>query len=128
MAARSEGIFPREGFNLDNAFEVTTTAEVTPVSFKTIRTFRLIIVGLDVTEPTGDGLPAVMSIFIGNKTINVDFSKVDPNGVYIEHLRGFIQGPDVVRYQLIQGLPNAGTGGTVSVGGVFIELVDGVAR
>ena len=128
MAARSEGIFPREGFNLDNAFEVTQDAQVSPVSFSSIRTLRLIIVGLDVTEPTGDGLEANLTVIIGSKSYPIDFSKVDPNGVYIEHIRGFHRSPNATQYILTQGFPNSGTGGTASLDGVFIELVDGVAR
>lgn len=128
MAARSEGIFPREGFNLDNAFEVTTDAQLSPVSFASIRTLRLIVVGLDVTEPTGGGTEASLTVTIGSRNYEIDFSKVDPNGVYIEHIRGFHQSPNATQYTLTQGLPNAGTAGTASLSGVFIELVDGVAR
>ena len=129
MAARSEGIFPREGFNLDNTFEITSDAQLSPVSFASIRTLRMIVVGLDVTEPTGGGTEASLTVTIGTKNHEVDFSKVDPNGVYIEHIRGFHQGANnATQYTLTQGLPNAGTAGTASLSGVFIELVDGVAR
>ena len=128
MAARSEGIFPREGFNLDNAFEVLSTAEPSPVSFTSIRTLRLIVVGLDVTAPTGGGTEASLTVTIGTTNHQVDFSKVDPNGVYIEHIRGFQRSPNATQYILTQGFPNSGTGGTASLDGVFIELVDGPAR
>ena len=128
MAARSEGIFPREGFNLDNAFEITESAEPSPVSFTSIRTFRLVIVGIEVTAPDGGGTEASMTVLIGSRSIEIDFDKVDPNGVYIEHIRGFNQSPDAVQYILTQGLPNAGTAGTASIGGVFIELCDGPAH
>ena len=128
MAARSEGIFPREGFNLDNVFEVTTDAQLSPVSFTSIRTLRLIVVGLNVTEPTGDGLEASLTVLIGSRSFNIDFDKVDPNGVYIEHIRGNQQSPNATQYILTQGFPNSGTGGTASLDGVFIELVDGPAH
>ena len=111
-----------------SAARLSANGSFDPVGFSSIRTLRLIIVGLNVTEPTGDGLEANLTVVIGSKSYAIDFSKVDANGVYIEHIRGFHRSPNATQYILTQGFPNSGTGGTASFDGVFIELVDGPAH
>lgn len=128
MAARSEGIFPREGFNLDNAFEVTETPVAPPVSLTHCRTIRIVIVGLVETAPTGDYTAASLSYTIGEEIYGVDLAKVDPNGVYIEHRRGHGIAAGDVSYSVSTSTGTTGTPGDITVGGMFIELVDGVAR
>ena len=45
MAARSSGIFPREGFNLDEAGKITATATGTdaPFTLTAAKTIRIVI-------------------------------------------------------------------------------------
>lgn len=129
MAARSTGIFPREGFNLDKAFEVTDTATPAPVTLSNIRTFRVIIVGVQVTPAVGDGGPAAFGYQIGNKIVGFTaadlLAAADSNGVVIQHHRGFSIDGNLVDYDITQGADNTGTGQQIAIGGMFIELVDG---
>jgi hypothetical protein len=128
MAQRSSGIFPREGFNLDNSFEVTTVSADAPVSLNSIRTLRLIIVGLVETAPTGDYTNATLTYQIGGDVFAVDPAQVDLNGVYIAHHRGYGRATNAVQYTITASTGTTGTPGDITLGGMFIELVDGPAR
>jgi|DEB0MinimDraft_6_1074348.scaffolds.fasta_scaffold05752_10 hypothetical protein len=120
MAARSSGIFPREGFNLDSQLEITTSTRgfnqhgVTLASAKTI---RLTAVGL-----TSGANDATATVTIGGETVVLDQADADPNGVVIAHIRGTLcdANNDVI-YVL-------GGTSTPVCGGVFFELVDGPRR
>ena len=119
MAARSSGIFPREGFNLDAQLEITTsTRSYTDhgVTLAAAKTIRLIAVGL--TSSATDGTATVT---IGGETVVLAEADADANGVVIAHIRGALCSADNdVVYVL---------GGTsAAVGGVFFELVDGAQR
>ena len=111
MAARSSGIFPREGFNLDAECEVTTTPTAAAVTLAHAKTIRLIVIGLAGGDAT---------ITLGGKTVVIaEATDLDLNGVGIAHIRGAICDADNnVSYALSAG----------SVGGVFYELVDGPRR
>ena len=132
MAARSTGIFPREGFNLDNAFEVTEVTAQAPVTLSNVRTYRVIIVGAQVTPAVGDGGPALFGYDIGGRiyaeTADQLMSELDENGVYIAHHRGYGSPSNDVDYTVTQGADNTGTGQQLAIGGVYVELVDGPAR
>ena len=110
MAARSSGMFPREGFNLDAECEITltpTAAATTLAHAKTIRVIAVALVGGDAT------------VTLGGETLVLQAADADPNGVVIGHIRGALCNADNnVSYAL-----SAGT-----VGGVFFELVDGPRR
>ena len=110
MSARSTGMFPREGFNLDAECEITATptaAATTLAHAKTIRVIGLAVTGSDLT------------MTLGGQTVVLDSADADPNGVVIGHIRGALCNADNnVSYAL-----SAGT-----VGGVFYELVDGPKR
>jgi len=132
MAARSEGIFPREGFNLDNAFEVTQVETATPVNLANVRTYRVIIIGATEVAAVGDGGPGVFGYEIGGAvfpfTIDNFLATLDENGVYIAHHRGFgLTSPTTASYEITDGAPNTGLGQSLTIGGMFIELVDGPA-
>lgn len=120
MAARSTGVFPREGFNLDSAFQVTASAAPAPINMRNCRTLRLVCIKPVVT---GD---AVLTFLIGGKGYGYDAAaiaaNVDANGVLTLHLRGYSMSDNNVSYI---ALPNTGT---VTVGGVYVELLDGPAR
>ncbi len=132
MAARSTGIFPREGFNLDSAFEVTTTPTDAPVTMNLVRTYRVIILNPTVTPAVGDGGGATFGYQVGDKLYGFTAADLaaaaDANGVYIAHHRGFGITGNAVDYQITPGADNTGTGEQLTIGGMFIELVDGPAR
>ena len=111
MAARSTGIFPREGFNLDQECEITTSPTASAVTLSHAKTIRVIVIGLVGGDAT---------VSIGGKTIVVtEADDLDLNGVGIAHIRGALCDLDNnVSYSLSAG----------SVGGVFYELVDGPKR
>ncbi len=109
MAARSTGIFPREGFNLDNECEITTAPTAAAVTLAHAKTIRVIAVGVSGGDVT---------VTLGGETITFTDADLDPNGVAIAHIRGALCKTDNnVSYTA------AGT-----VGGVFYELVDGPKR
>ncbi len=111
MAARSTGIFPREGFNLDAECEVTTSPVAAKATLAHAKTIRLIVIGLVGGDAT---------ITLGGETVVVsEATDLDLNGVGIAHIRGALCDADNnISYSL-----SAGT-----VGGVFYELVDGPKR
>jgi len=111
MAARSTGLFPREGFNLDAECEITLTPTAAAVTLSHAKTIRVIVIGLvggDATVTVG-----------GQDVVVAEATDLDLNGVGIAHIRGAICDADNnVSYALSAG----------SVGGVFYELVDGPKR
>lgn len=111
MAARSSGLFPREGFNLDAECEIpVTTPAAAAVTLKHAKTIRIIAVGLSGGNAT---------VVIGGQSVVLNEADGDPNGVVIAHVRGALcDANNNVVYTL-----SAGT-----VGGVFYELVDGPRR
>ncbi len=111
MAARSSGIFPREGFNLDAECEVTTSPAAAAVTLAHAKTIRLIAVGLTGGDVT---------VTVGGQTVEIaEATDLDLNGVGIAHIRGALCDADNnISYAL-----SAGT-----VAGVFYELVDGPRR
>jgi hypothetical protein len=111
MAARSTGIFPREGFNLDAECEVTTSPAAAAVTLAHAKTIRLIAVGLTGGDVT---------VTVGGQTVEIaEATDLDLNGVGIAHIRGALCDADNnISYAL-----SAGT-----VAGVFYELVDGPRR
>ena len=110
MAARSSGMFPREGFNLDAECEITTTPTAAATTLAHAKTIRVICVALSGGDAT---------VTLGGETLVLQAADADPNGVVIGHIRGALCDADNnVSYAL-----SAGT-----VGGVFYELVDGPRR
>lgn len=134
MAARSEGIFPREGFNLDNAFQIFPVESDAPVSLANVRSFRVVIAGLQEVPATGDGAGGVFAYEVGGKvyafTINDLLAAADNNGVFIAHHRGHGLPAGLTRtsYQLTPGADNTGTGQSLTFEFIGIELVDSPAR
>ena len=112
MAARSTGLFPREGFNLDAELEIpVTTPAPAAVTLANAKTIRIIVLGLAGGDCT---------VVIGGQTVVIaEATDLDANGVGIAHVRGALcDANNNVVYTL-----SAGT-----VGGVFYELVDGPAK
>ena len=114
MAARSSGIFPREGFNLDAQCEITKSDLAAAVTLKHAKTIRVILIGASIT---GDG---DITVNIGGKDIVFGAADIDLNGVGIAHIRGALCDADNnVSYA---NNPNTGTAVVLNV---FYELVDG---
>jgi hypothetical protein len=111
MAARSTGMFPREGFNLDAECEITTSPAAAAVTLANAKTIRVIVIGLsggDATVTLG-----------GQDVVITEAGDLDLNGVGIAHIRGALcDSGNNVSYSLTAG----------TVGGVFFELVDGAKR
>lgn len=110
MAARSTGLFPREGFNLDAECEITTSATAAATTLahaKTIRVIGLAVTGSDLT------------VTLGGQTVVLDSADADANGVVIAHIRGALcDANNNVSYSV--------TSSTTT--GVFYELLDGPRR
>ena len=118
MAARSTGIFPREGFNLDAQTEITTSDTAAAVTLKFAKTIRIVLIGATIT---GDG---DVTVNIGGKDVVFGADDLDLNGVGIAHIRGaLLDGDNNVIYAA-----NANTGSAAVAGGVFYELVDSARR
>lgn len=112
MAARSAGIFPREGFNLDAATEIGSAGGTLPTNLFHAKTVRIICLG-----STADS-----AVVVGGETVQLHSADADINGVVIAHIRG----------ALLADQP-AGTVVTMSGTGitntkVYFELVDGARR
>ena len=112
MAARSSGLFPREGFNLDAELEITTSPTAAAVTLANAKTIRVIVIGLsggDATVTLG-----------GQEVVITEAGDLDANGVGIAHIRGALcdDAANEVSYSLSAGI----------VGGVFYELLDGPRR
>ena len=133
MAARSEGIFPREGFNLDNAFQIFPVEADAPVNLGSVRSFRVVIAGLQEVAATVDGGAGTFAYEIGGKThsfaIDDLLAATDANGVFVAHHRGYgLPSPTPCSYTLTPGADNGGTGQSLTFEFIGIELVDGPAR
>ena len=121
MAARSSGIFPREGFNLDEAGKITATATGTdaPFTLTAAKTIRIVVVGAGGIDDAGTNK---ITVTLGGQAVEFNAADLDANGVGVAHVRGALcdQDDNDAFYEL---------GGTATLaGGVFLELVDGPAR
>lgn len=106
MAARSTGLFPREGFNLDAQAEITTSSAAASVTLANAKTIRVIGIGVTVD----------VTATLGGVDVALNAADADPNGVVIAHVRGALCTAD----------NNVIYTGTAA--GVFYELVDGPKR
>lgn len=120
MAARSTGIFPREGFSLDDACKITATATGTdaPFTLTNAKTIRIILIDAAGIDNAGTNK---ITVTLGGQATVFNLADLDGNGVGIAHVRGALCDADDndAFYTL---------GGTATVGGVFLELVDGPSR
>lgn len=115
MAARSTGVFPREKFDLDAAMAVTATAAAAPIALTSIGTIRVIVLGAAGIDDAGTNK---VTVNVGGKAIVFNAADLDKNGVGIAHIRGALcDASNNVDYDL---------GGTATVTGVFLDVVDNV--
>jgi hypothetical protein len=125
MAARSSGIFPREGFNLDNAFQLDDSgSSVAPVNLRHCRTIRITQVNSVLTNDALLAIELYGKIVAQYDAAGLEAAK-DANGVVIIHVRGhnLPTGSEIVSYAVVPG-----TTGSFTTDGIFVELVDGPAR
>lgn len=101
MSARSTGLFPREGFNLDAQTEITASSVAAPVTLANAKTIRVIGIGVTVD----------VIATLGGVAVELNVADADPNGVVIAHVRGALCSAD----------NNVIYTGTAT--GVFYELV-----
>tara|TARA_B100001173_G_scaffold311001_1_gene327010 strand:+ start:384 stop:737 length:354 start_codon:yes stop_codon:yes gene_type:complete len=117
MAARSTGVFPREGFNLDSEAEITASAVAANTTLANAKTIRVIAVNAGSIDDAGTNK---ITVTLGGQDVVFNLADLDRNGVGIAHIRGALCDADNnVQYVL---------GGTATVSGVFYELVDGPRR
>lgn len=115
MAARSTGMFPREKFDLDANFALTTSAVTQGVTLANIKTIRVIVLGAASIDNAGTNK---VTVDVGNQTVDFNLADLDENGTGIAHLRGALcDGDNQAFYTL---------GGTATVSGVFLDMVDNV--
>lgn len=116
MSARSTGVFPREDFNLDAAFEIPYNSSGTPpVTLGRVRTLRVTVVGYRVTGN------ATVVIDVGSSTpeqLIVLDSTMSTTKPLIFHIRGF------GRHQEMGVTPFVNSG-SITPGKVYVECVDG---
>lgn len=111
MAARSSGIFVREGFNLDEEMLVPASGTV-PANLYHAKTVR--VVGINVV---GEDLVATL----GGVEVALPAADADRNGVVIAHIRGALCADEPAG-------TTASIAGTATNDGVYLELVDGPRR
>jgi len=152
MAARSTGIFSREGFNLDNENIIIEWASGTPgsgapaakVALDNAKTIRVIVPFVQFTGPTGDGVAARFRIYVGGQLLEITKDNLDGyvvtqegaastpeigHGTYIAHVRGALCSDNqLFRYETAGTDGNNGAKGEVAVSDAYIELVDGPRR
>ena len=68
MSARSTGIFPREGFNLDAELAITATPAAAAVTLKNAKTIRVIVVGAANID---DGGTNKITVTVGGQDVEV---------------------------------------------------------
>lgn len=117
MAARSSGIFPREGFNLDEELKITSSALAAKATLADAKTIRVVVLGATGIDDAGTNK---ITVTLGGQDIVFNAADLDQNGVGIAHVRGALCDADNnVQYTL---------GGTAVVAGCYYELVDGPRR
>lgn len=115
MAARSSGVFPREKFDLDAAFEVTATAAAMPIPLTSIGTIRIVVLGAAGIDNAGTNK---ITVNVGGKSVVFNANDLDANGVGIAYLRGTLcDANNNADYDL---------GGTGTVNSVYLDAVDNV--
>ena len=127
MARRSSGLFPREGFNFDDALAVTAVDLAAAVTLTNAKTIRVAVAGSYTARTGTTSTDATLVIDIGGQSHTVPIDGLD-GGAYIFHLRGALCSDNNVQYVLTPGVDGDGTAGAFTIGGVFYELVDGPRR
>ena len=112
MAARSTGLFPREGFNLDAQTEITASSAPAAVTLANAKTIRVIVINAASIDDAGTNK---ITVTLGGKDVEINAADLDLNGVGIAHVRGALCDADN-NVQCVLG-------GTATVSGVFYELV-----
>ena len=118
MAQRSEGVFPREKFDLDDAMEVqfdnTTTS---PIPLNSVTAWKIVVLGATGLGEGGEG--GYVRVNTGGKTTDFYGEDLDANGVGIAYVRGssIEAGENWHWYDVYNG---------ASVDSVWLDAVDNV--
>ena len=125
MTQRSEGLFPREGFNLDKGVNAFLTAKGTagkknfPIPFSSVKTIRVTVIGEDVQYmPANNGglaggaTDATITVTAGGQDIVVPLNVDSRFGTAIGHARGFNCTKDATEFQYAYAAGANGTAGT----------------
>ena len=130
MAARSTGLFPREGFNFDAECEITTTPTPAKTNLAHAKTIRVIATEVNLSAPDQEFLMVYLrSDRPESPESLVAFSAgmINDAGVGIAHFRGAnLEGGDNNVFYVFENI--ADEANPPSVGKVFYELVDGPQR
>ena len=102
--ARSEGIYPIEGFSFDEELEITDTSTPAKLPLASIDTIRVIVIAKRVT---GAGSTAVLEVTLGGQGARFEsndtrIDTAEPS-VMIFHLRGANSTDNNVQYTITQG-------------------------
>ena len=128
MAARSTGVYPREGFNLDEETRVLAVASGTAapggITLKHAKTIRVIVVGLTGVDNAGTNK---LTVTLGGQAVDFNARDLDANGVGIAHVRGALCDTNNEAFITKGGTAAIGTAANAATG-VFLELVDGPRR
>jgi hypothetical protein len=115
MAQRSTGVFPREKFDLDAAFQVTTTPTGAAIPLTTFRTIRVVVLGASGIDDAGTNK---VTVTVGGQAVVFKAADLDKNGVGLAHIRGSLcDANNNISYTL---------GGTATVNSVYLDFVDNV--
>ena len=120
----------REGFHLDKNGKLETTTVYLGYDLGNVKTVRVVVLG-DFTPATGDGTEATIvlqdtddSDATFHTITSADVTEAG-NGVYIYHLRGaLLDGIQNVKYTYAAGTDNTGTGGAITIRGVYLDSVE----
>jgi len=118
--ARSTGLFPREGFNLDSDLKLTASQVDKGVTLASAKTIRVIGLGVSGIDNAGTNK---LTVTVGGQVVTFNLRDADPNGVYIAHVRGA-----TCDVNNTAGYTLGGTAAVAAGGGVFLELLDNPSR
>lgn len=115
MSQRSEGVFPREKFDLDAAMELTTSPQVSPLKLSSVNTWKAIVLGAEGLGEGGEG--GYLQVWAGDRSVQFYAEDIDANGVGISYIRGSSIGETetIVGYEELYG---------ATAEAVFLDAVD----
>jgi len=127
MAARSTGLFPREGFNLDAECEITTTPTPAKTTLAHAKTIRVIATEVNLSASGNEFLTVYLGGGVLGAGVVFSADMINDAGVGIAHFRGAITNADENNvFYVFENIEDEAN--PPSVGKVFYELVDGPQR
>lgn len=86
MSQRSDGVFPREKFDLDTEMLLTTTPVESPVQLSSVNTWKAVVIGAGNLGEGGEG--GYLKVNVGNRSVDFYSEDLDANGVGLAYIRG----------------------------------------